>query len=79
MAKASKARSASKDIEVLAHKEARRRHIPTAELQSFVAEEEAPQPLRYPSNPDLDPQLVWRGKDGDGTEVRAIGKGEGSA
>ena len=62
---AAKGRSAAgKDIESLRHKEARRRHIPTAELQSFVAEQEvAPKPMRYPRNPDLDPQLVWRGKD----------------
>jgi adenine-specific DNA-methyltransferase len=26
-------------------------------------EEKTQRPLRYPRNPDLDPQLVWRGKD----------------
>ncbi|WP_028182030.1 site-specific DNA-methyltransferase [Bradyrhizobium japonicum] len=55
---------ASRDIEALQHKDARRKHIPTAETQSYVTEEEArPKKLRYPRNPDLDPQLVWRGKD----------------
>lgn len=55
---------APRDIEALQHNEARRKHIPTAETQSYVTEEEArPKKLRYPRNPDLDPQLVWRGKD----------------
>jgi adenine-specific DNA-methyltransferase len=41
-----------------------RRNIPTAETQALMAEEEAaPTPMLYPRNPDLDPQLVWRGKD----------------
>ena len=41
-----------------------RRNIPTAETSSLVAEEEsAARPMLYPRNPDLDPQLVWRGKD----------------
>jgi adenine-specific DNA-methyltransferase len=26
-------------------------------------DERRPKELRYPRNPDLDPQLVWRGKD----------------
>lgn len=62
-AKTKKAKT--KDVESLSHaKEAKRKHIPTAELQSFVTEvEAAPKPLRYPRNADLDPQLVWRGKD----------------
>lgn len=41
-----------------------RLNIPTAEMQSYVAADEtAPKPMLYPRNPDLDPQLVWRGKD----------------
>ena len=41
-----------------------RRNIPTAETESLMAEEEAaPAPKLYPRNPDLDPQLVWHGKD----------------
>ncbi len=51
-------------IESLQYSASKRKNIPTAELQSFVREDEdAPKALRYPRNPDLDPQLVWRGKD----------------
>ena len=43
---------------------AKRRNIPTAEFQSVLEkEQQAPKKLRYPRNTDLDPQLVWRGKD----------------
>ncbi len=51
-------------VEALSHKAAKRQNIPTAETQSFMAEEERrPKAKLYPRNPDLDPQLVWRGKD----------------
>src|SRR6516165_3246917 len=56
---------AKKQIEVAAlrHKD-RRRNIPTAELEPVMRDEEkTPKPVRYPRNLDLDPQLVWRGKD----------------
>src|SRR5688572_3444376 len=54
----------SKSVETLLHDEAKRRNIPTAEHQSVVEKgHDAPRPLRYPRNTDLDPQLVWRGKD----------------
>ncbi len=50
-------------IESLRHADTRV-NIPTEELRDFVAEEEqAPQTLRYPRDPSLDPQLVWKGKD----------------
>jgi adenine-specific DNA-methyltransferase len=53
-----------KDIESLKHREARRKHIPTAELENLVSEaEQAPKMIRWKRNTDLDPQLVWRGKD----------------
>jgi adenine-specific DNA-methyltransferase len=53
-----------KRIETLTHTEATRKNIPTAELQALVeADDAAPKPVRYPRNADLDPQLVWRGKD----------------
>jgi len=53
-----------KQIEALRHKEDKRRNIPTAEHQSVVEKaDEAPKAVRYPRNTDLDPQLVWRGKD----------------
>lgn len=46
------------------HDDATRRNIPTAEFESIMeAEDRKPKTLLYPRNPDLDPQLVWRGKD----------------
>ena len=54
-----------KKVEALTHKEAKRKNIPTAEYQS-VMEEEDQSPVRVAyerRNRDLDPQLVWRGKD----------------
>jgi adenine-specific DNA-methyltransferase len=54
-----------KSIETLTHEEAKRKNIPTAEYQS-VMQKEAQNPLRVAyerRNKDLDPQLVWRGKD----------------
>ena len=55
----------SKTIESIKHKDASRRHIPTAEYQSVLsAEQQTPLLVAYQRrNPDLDPQLVWRGKD----------------
>ena len=53
-----------KTVETLKHDEAKRRNIPTAEYQSVLEEDEqAPRTVTYPRNTDLDPQLVWRGKD----------------
>jgi len=50
-------------VETFKHDD-KRRNLPTAELQSVMDKKElAPRTLRYPRNPDLDPQLVWRGKD----------------
>src|SRR3974390_3011745 len=64
------------NVEALTHDEARRKHIPTAEYQSVMRkEEEQPVLVGYERgaaglekektgrNRDLDPQLVWRGKD----------------
>src|SRR5579871_984853 len=54
----------SKTVETLKHDEAKRKNIPTAEFQSVIEQEQQnPKTLRYPRNTDLDPQLVWRGKD----------------
>jgi adenine-specific DNA-methyltransferase len=51
-------------VETWTHPADTRKNIPTAETQGFMREEEAlPKPRLYPRNPDLDPQLVWRGKD----------------
>ena len=56
--------SSTKTVEALKHDEAKRRNIPTAEYQSVLdAEQQQPKQVRYPRNTDLDPQLVWRGKD----------------
>jgi adenine-specific DNA-methyltransferase len=63
MAKPKKA-SADKVVTHFAHDADKRKNIPTAELQSLHKDPAAgPKELRYPRNPDLDPQLVWRGKD----------------
>src|SRR6266498_2873959 len=54
-----------KAVETLTHDEATRRNIPTAEHRSVLPEEQSsPLPVTYARrNRDLDPQLVWRGKD----------------
>jgi adenine-specific DNA-methyltransferase len=63
MAKPKKA-AADKVVTHFAHDGEKRKNIPTAELQSLHKDPAAgPKELRYPRNPDLDPQLVWRGKD----------------
>lgn len=59
-----------KSVEAILHDDARRTNIPTSELQSIVPDtQKAPIKIAYEKrNPDLDPQLVWRGKyDGDDT------------
>jgi len=56
--------AAKKSVEALKHDEAKRKNIPTAEFQSVLEKEQQnPKKIRYPRNTDLDPQLVWRGKD----------------
>lgn len=63
-------------VEALTHDEANRKNIPTAEYQSLMQkDDQAPVDVNYPRgsatledekasrNRDLDPQLVWRGKD----------------
>jgi adenine-specific DNA-methyltransferase len=61
------ARTPSKPLRVdsLNHDEASRKNAPTAELEAFVpADVKRPILAAYERrNPDLDPQLVWRGKD----------------
>ncbi len=66
----------TKSVETLTHDDATRPNIPTAEYQSVMREDDqAPVKVSYPRgndeldeekegrNRDLDPQLVWRGKD----------------
>lgn len=56
-------------VETLKHEEAKRKNIPTAEYQSVMKKnQQNPVRVAYPReregrNRDLDPQLVWRGKD----------------
>ena len=60
-----KSKSHQKTVETLKHKDASRKNIPTAEFQSVMREDEQ-SPIRVAyerRNRDLDPQLVWRGKD----------------
>src|SRR5688572_680749 len=64
MAKKPQLKSSPKKVESLTHSDAKRKNIPTAEYQSVLQkEEEKPKTLKYPRNTDLDPQLVWHGKD----------------
>ncbi|WP_373503182.1 hypothetical protein [Aestuariivirga sp.] len=54
------------EVDSYTHGSAKRVNIPTAENQSLVPDDDkAMKVLRYPRNPDLDPQLVWRGKDAE--------------
>ena len=61
----SKKKKTLKTIETLTHDEATRKNIPTSEYQSVMRkDEETPIQIAYKRrNRDLDPQLVWRGKD----------------
>jgi adenine-specific DNA-methyltransferase len=61
----SKKKKTLKTIETLTHDDASRKNIPTAEYQSVMRkDEETPIQIAYKRrNRDLDPQLVWRGKD----------------
>jgi adenine-specific DNA-methyltransferase len=53
-----------KKVETLVHQDDKRKNIPTAEYQPLMKAEDARAvTVRYPRNTDLDPQLVWRGKD----------------
>jgi adenine-specific DNA-methyltransferase len=65
MAKNTLKQKVKKKIETLTHEKASRKNIPTAEFQSVMRiEEQSPIRMAYERrNRDLDPQLVWRGKD----------------
>ncbi|MDY6989539.1 MAG: site-specific DNA-methyltransferase [Thermodesulfobacteriota bacterium] len=58
-------KTTKKTVETLTHDEASRKNIPTAEFQSVMRkDEQSPIQVAYERrNRDLDPQLVWRGKD----------------
>ena len=57
--------AARKAVKTLTHDEATRKNIPTAEYQSVLAknQQSAVRVAYERRNRDLDPQLVWRGKD----------------
>ncbi len=58
-------------VEAIVHGE-KRSNIPTADAQDFVGDDvQAVQQLRWPRDPSLDPQLVWKGKDADADELVA--------
>ena len=67
-------RKASKAVETITHDEASRRNIPTAEYRSMMEKaDQAPVRVAYERrNRDLDPQLVWRGKDEQDSSDLAI-------
>jgi adenine-specific DNA-methyltransferase len=57
--------SAKKTVEAIKHLDDKRKNIPTAEFQAVMRDEDLT-PLQVAferRNKDLDPQLVWRGKD----------------
>lgn len=50
-------------VETVVHQD-KRRNIPTGQQAHLVEQEESnPAEVRYPRDPSLDPQLVWKGKD----------------
>ena len=62
----------STPVETFIHTEEQRTNIPTAELETFMKDDDRaprqvryprPSSLLYPRDPAGDPQLVWRGKD----------------
>ena len=62
--KAAKKKTASKKVAAHTHTDDKRKNIPNQEHESVLSDEDREvKTLRYPRNTDLDPQLVWRGKD----------------
>jgi adenine-specific DNA-methyltransferase len=59
-------------VDAIKHED-KRVNLPTADAQDFITPElEQPLPVRYPRDPSLDPQLVWKGKDAlDGEDLVA--------
>lgn len=53
-----------KKISAHTHAGDKRKNIPSQEHEPVLPEaDKEVKMLRYPRNPDLDPQLIWRGKD----------------
>ncbi len=67
-----KAASKPTPVDAITHAD-KRTNLPTADAQEFVVPEiDQPTPVRYPRDPTLDPQLVWKGKDAlDGEDLVA--------
>jgi len=65
MAKRTPKKKEPKKVEAFTHDDASRKNIPTAEFESVMRKEDkTPIQIAYERrNRDLDPQLVWRGKD----------------
>jgi len=62
-----------KQVEAFKHSADKRKNNPTAENQAVMPKSEsAPKTLLYPRDVDLDPQLVWRGKDEQDTAALAV-------
>ena len=62
-----------KQVEAFKHSADKRKNNPTAENQAVMPKSEsAPKTLLYPRDTDLDPQLVWRGKDAQDTADLAV-------
>lgn len=67
------AKQTKQSIASIAHRGVRRKNIPTAEMEKLVPKQEAKpktiphrhNPKTYHRDPDLDPQLVWHGKDAE--------------
>lgn len=68
--------TSKKSVESFKHGEAKRTKIPIVEYQSVTSDaEESPIRAVYERrNRDLDPQLVWRGKDEQGWAVSFAGE-----
>lgn len=60
-----------KTVEAIIHDEAKRLNIPTTELSTVARKEDLnPVQVSYKRrDPDLDPQLIWRGKYGSDEEI----------
>ncbi len=69
---ASKRPAGPMPVEAITHAD-KRANLPTSDASDFVDPEiDQPIPVRYPRDPTLDPQLVWRGKDDlDGEDLVA--------
>jgi len=59
-------------VEAIRHED-KRVNIPTADSEELLEEDAArPARLRYPRDPSLDPQLVWKGKDEQDGEALVV-------